>query len=132
MSNAILEILETADAGTIRALRRDPAFKEFVLDFERSKASVDIDFSNQSTFSLGGTDMPLVQVILIALSSLTISADYEDKDKSKSYIGDTPKVAGLLADAWVILKRVKAGKLAQEQEWSNTRVALAAYIESAI
>ena len=133
MSTAISpEILDTLTPAEIRRLKGVEVFKSVILDWERSHSSADIEFSNQSTFTLGGAEMPLVQVILIALSNLTISAEYEDKDKSKSYIGDNPKVAGLLSDAWAILKRVKAGKLAQEQEWSNTRVALAAYIESAI
>ena len=98
----------------------------------KANAQEDIDFSNQTVFTLAGADMPLAQVILIALSGMTISAEYEDKDKSKAYVGDNPKVAGLLSDAWAILKRVKAGKLAQEQEWSNTRASLAAFVEANI
>lgn len=128
MSTAIQELFATLSPEDQRKFKKLDIFQTIA----RANAQEDIDFSNQSTFTLGGAEMPLVQVILIALSNLTISAEYEDKDKSKTYIGDNPKVAGLLSDAWAILKRVKAGKLAQEQEWSNTRVALAAYIESAI
>lgn len=128
MTTAIEEFYATLTPEDQRKFKKLDVFSVIA----KANAQEDIDFSNQSSFTLGGADMPLVQVILIALSGLTISAEYEDKDKSKSYIGDNPKVAGLLSDAWAILKRVKTGKLAQEQEWSNTRVALAAYIESAI
>ena len=124
--------LDTLTPAEIRRLKGIDTFKSVILDWERASASADIDYSNQSTFTVGGAEMSLAMVVLVAKSALTISAEYEDKDKSKAYIGDNVKLGSLVAEAWSVLRRVQAGKRAQEQEFSLQRDALAAFVESAI
>lgn len=117
-----LALLSSKELNT---LERIPSFKSFVLDFRTAMASVDVDFSNQTSFRILGRDFSLVEVIRIAQSKFSLQQDNE-WNNTEAF----PLLAIEKTEAWAILKRVQSGKEAQDQKFPLTADAFRLLLEA--
>lgn len=93
----------------------DTEFKALALDFEAMRNKDIIEFSNQSTFVLGGVEVPYAFVALVATSALVSVSKNEEYNTTSTYA----KTHSITDEAWDILRKVQAGKKAQGIDWAN-------------
>lgn len=119
--------LDTLSASEIRKLEKIDAFRGVVQEWRNSQVAEVVDYSNQSTFTLGNRERTLEEVIFFALTKLVVRSE-NDWNTTEKY----SKTAKLVSDAWDILRAIKVGKEAQGIKFNLDTDTLRAIVEASL
>lgn len=131
------EIIETLDDITLKAIGKAPQYKALslaVLQARKDAKDAQVvayrdTYLAGGTFTIGGEQVSIAQVIEFALTSMTYR---ESNEKYEEHKAKFPKVYARCGEAWAVLDAIQKGFVAKGEKFSKATEDLRAIVEASL